>query len=205
MPWLDVTLPLDESTPPFPGDPGLVVQKLMAYERGENCCLSAIALSAHLGTHVDAPLHFVPNGASIEQIPLETLIGSAHVVEIITRHGIPAEQLRRLLPESCARLLIKTSTRDALLSRPTAWLTASAAKLLVEKKMKLVGIDSPSVDAMNATQAEAHHILLQHGGLIIENLALSNITAGEYEMICLPLKLVGLEGAPARVVLKKKE
>jgi len=200
-----VTLPLDESTPPFPGDPGLLVQKLMDYERGDSCCLSAISMSVHLGTHIDAPLHFVSAGASVEQISLETLIGSAHVVEVITKHGITAEQLRPLLPEPCERLLIKTSNLDALLPRPAAWLTSSTAKLLVEKKIRLVGIDSPSVDNMNSTHAEAHHILLEHGGLIIENLMLFQIRAGEYEMICLPLKLVGLEGAPARVILKKKD
>lgn len=205
MPWLDATLPLDESTPPYPGDPGLRVRRLMDYERGDDLRLSAISLSAHLGTHLDAPLHFVRNGASIEQIALETLIGPAHVIEALTESGLTAAQLQPMLPRHCARLLIKTSTDKTLLPRPTAWLAPEACLLLVEKKIRLVGIDSPSVDALNAERAEAHHILLEHDCLIIENLVLAAITAGEYDMICLPLKLAGLEGAPARVVLKRKE
>lgn len=205
MPWLDATLPLDESTPPYPGDPGLRVQRLMDYEYGHELRLSAISLSAHLGTHVDAPLHFVRHGASIEQVSLETLIGPAYVIEALTESGITAEQLQHLLPQRCERLLIKTSTNKMLLPRPTAWLEPEACLFLMDKKIRVVGIDGPSVDAMNAERAEAHHILLKHNCGIIENLMLAAIAAGEYEMICLPLKLAGLEGAPARVVLKRKE
>lgn len=205
MPWLDATLPLDESTPPYPGDPGLRVRKLMDYEHGDGLRLSAISLSAHLGTHVDASLHFVRNGASIEQLSLETLIGPTHVIEVLTESGITAAQLQRLVPQHCARLLIKTSIHKTLLPRPTAWLAPEACLFLVDKKIRAVGIDSPSVDELNAEHAEAHQILLEHNCVIIENLMLAAIAGGEYEMICLPLKLAGLEAAPARVVLKRKE
>jgi arylformamidase len=203
--WRDVTLPLEESTPPYPGDPGLSVQTLMNYERGDGLRLSAISLSAHLGTHVDAPLHFVRTGKSIEQIPLEVLIGPAQVIEVLTSGGINGEQLARRLPPSCERLLIKTSQNKQLAPRPTAWLEPEAARFLVEKGVRLLGIDSPSVDSLDAEPARAHQILLEKEIVIVENLALQAVSAGACDMICLPLKLAGLEGAPARVVLRKKE
>lgn len=205
MSWLDATFPLDESTPPYPGDPGLSVQTLMDYERGDGLRLSAISLSAHLGTHVDAPLHFVRAGKSIDQIPLEIFIGPARVVEVFTSNGIDAEQLARHLPQSCKRLLLKTSARPQLLPRPTAWLEPQAAQLLVERGVRLFGIDSPSVDSRDSEYARAHQILLEKEIVIIENLALQAVSAGAVEMICLPLKLAGLEGAPARVVLRTRE
>lgn len=203
--WRDVTLPLEESTPPYPGDPGLSVQTLMNYERGDGLRLSAISLSAHLGTHVDAPLHFVRTGKSIDQIPLEVLIGPAQVIEVLTRGGISAGQLAPRLPPSCTRLLIKTSQHKQLMPRPTAWLEPEAAQFLVESGLRLLGMDSPSVDSCEAQQARTHQILLEKEIVIIENLALQAVSAGACEMICLPLKLAGLEGAPARVVLRKKE
>lgn len=204
MSWIDVTLPLEQSTPPYPGDPGLSIQRLMDYECGDALRLSAIAMSAHLGTHVDAPLHFIRNGASVDQIALEKLLGPAHVIEALTNAGIHAQQLSAQLPLSCTRVLLKTSTREALLPRPTAWLEPEAARLLAARKVKLVGIDSPSVDEIGAAETPAHHILLESGVVIVENLMLHAIAAGAYEMICLPLQLVGLEGAPARVILQRK-
>lgn len=203
--WLDVTLPLEESTPPYPGDPGLAIQTLRDYERGDALRLSAVSLSAHLGTHVDAPLHFVREGKTIEQIALETLIGAAQVIEVWTSGGISAERLARHLPPSCSRLLIKTSKSEQLTPRPTAWLEPEAARLLLENGVRLVGIDSPSVDSITAEQARTHRLLLEKEVVIVENLMLHEVSAGTFEMICLPLKLAGLEGAPARVVLRKRE
>ncbi len=204
MSWLDVTLPLEQSTPPYPGDPGLSMQRLMDYERGDALRLSAIAMSAHLGTHVDAPLHFIRNGVSVDQIALEKLLGPAHVIEVLTHAGIHAEQLSARLPFSCTRVLLKTSVHEARWPRPTAWLEPEAARLLVRRKIELVGIDSQSVDAVGAAETLAHQVLLESGVVIVENLMLHAIPAGAYEMICLPLKLVGLEGAPARVILQRK-
>lgn len=204
MSWLDATLPLSATTPPYPGDPGLEVRELMSFARGDDCCLSAISMSAHLGTHVDAPLHFLPHGASVEQLALEVLIGPAHVVEVLTAGSISAEPLRARVPETCTRVLLKTSASAELLPRPSAWLTLEAAEFLLTHNVGLVGIDSPSVDQLNATHAESHRLLLRHGVIIIENLMLAPFAAGEYDLICLPLKLAGLEGAPARVVVKKR-
>lgn len=203
--WYDVTLPLEESTPPYPGDPGLSIQTLMDFERGDDLRLSAISLSAHLGTHVDAPLHFVRGGMSLEQIALETLIGPAHLVEVITRGGIGAEQIARQLPHLCERLLIKTTRSNQLTPRPSAWLEPEAAQLLLESGVRLIGIDSPSLDSLTSSHARAHKILLEKEIIIVENLALHAVPIGAYEMICLPLKVVGLEGAPARAVLRKME
>jgi len=203
--WFDVTLPLAESTPPYPGDPGLTIQKLMDYECGDHLRLSAISLSAHLGTHVDAPLHFVRTGKSIDQIALEALIGPAHVIEMLTSVGINSEQLALRMPLSCERVLLKTSVSASFAPRPTAWLEPEAAKLLAARGVRLIGIDSPSVDSLASTHAPVHQILLEHGAVIVENLALGAIPPGRFDMVCLPLKLVGLEGAPARVVLRKRE
>ncbi len=204
MNWLDATLPLSETTPPYPGDPSLTVRQLLSFARGDACCLSAISMSAHLGTHVDAPLHFLPNGASVDELALEVLIGPAHVVAVFTPESITLAQMRAALPEACERLLLKTSAQQQLLPRPSAWLALEAAEFLLARNVRLVGIDSPSVDSMNAEYAEVHRLLLAHGVIIVESLTLAACVAGEYDMICLPLKLMGLEGAPARVVLKKR-
>lgn len=204
MTWHDATLPLSEATPPYPGDPGLVVRPLLRYERGDDCWLSAISMSVHLGTHVDAPLHFMPNGSSVERLALEALIGPAHVVEVLTAEAISVKQLRAELPATCERVLLKTSTQQNFLPRPLAWLEPEAAEFLQSRRVRLVGIDSPSIDSMNTAQAESHHVLLAHNVVVVENLVLAPFAAGEYDMICLPLNLIGLEGAPARVVLRKR-
>lgn len=204
MIWHDATLPLSEATPPYPGDPGLVVRPLLRYERGDACWLSAISMSAHLGTHVDAPLHFVPNGASVEQLALEVLIGPASIVEVLTAEAITVEQLSAELPEVCERVLLKTSMQKNCLPRPTAWLEPAAADFLRARRVRLVGIDSSSIDNINAAHADSHRVLLAHNVVVVENLVLAPFAAGEYEMICLPLNLIGLEGAPARVVLRKR-
>jgi arylformamidase len=201
----DLTLPLDESTPPFPGDPPFRREFIFDFFCGNGLRLSAIALSAHLGTHIDAPAHLFEDGNSVDEINLATLCGPAVVIEILTDSGISAATLFEKIPRHCNRILIKTRRSEKLYPRPTAWIEPSAATLLVERKIRLVGIDSSSVDNPEDKQLESHRLLLQNELVIVENLVLQEVAPGPAELFCLPLKIVGGDGAPARVVLRRVE
>ena len=199
---IDITLPLSENTPPFPGDPPLRIQKLFDFSNGDDLRLSAISLSAHLGTHLDAPLHFDVGGISIDQIDPDILIGEALVVELLTDDIIPPQALEPFLSPFCERILIKTSRALHLFPRPTAFLSADTAEMLVASGVRLIGIDSPSVDYTADTDAPVHKILLNSGILIVENLVLNTVEQMIAELICLPLKIIGIEGSPVRAVLR---
>ncbi|MCI0698047.1 cyclase family protein [candidate division KSB1 bacterium] len=202
---IDITLPLDESTPPFPGDPPLQRKRLLDFARGDEMQLSAISLSAHLGTHVDAPLHFFAHGKSVAQLALKTLCGPVVIVEIFTTSGISADMIRQQTDFSrIERMFFKTRARGALYPRPSAWLEPDAAALLVKHHVRLVGIDSPSIDNPDNPNLSAHRLLLQNEVIIVENLVLHEVASGPAELFCLPLKLVGGDGAPARVILRRK-
>jgi arylformamidase len=160
---------------------------------------------------VDAPAHFIEKGATIEQLPLDVLIGSATVVELLNDDIITPEILEALsLPEETKRLLFKTKN-SALWADPAhqfnpdfVALSADAAAWLVKKGVRLVGVDYLSVQLFKDTEPLTHQLLLEAGVIIVEGLNLHRARQGAYQLVCLPLKLVGSEGAPARAVLIKQ-
>jgi arylformamidase len=164
-------------------------------------------MSAHTGTHVDAPRHFFDQGAGTESLALELLLGRARVIEIDSRAGIAAEDLAPLDLSDDIRVLIKTHN-SRLWGSPEfhqdyVGVTESGAKYLVEHGIKLVGVDYLSVEKFHNPGAPAHHVLLGAGTIVIEGLNLHDVEPGVYEMFCLPLRVVGSDGAPARVVLRR--
>jgi len=203
----DVTLPIVPGLPAFPGDPPPAVETLQ--RAGESPFgLARLTLTTHSGTHVDAPLHFVPGGTSVDLLPLEILMGKTRVVEIQSRERVERGELEALDLRDDLRVLLKTRMSGQLLragfQEDHVYLTGDAALYLAQAGLKLVGFDYLSLDRFGDTSYPAHHALLGAGVVVVEGLDLSEVEAGEYDMACLPLRVGGGDGAPARVVLRSR-
>ncbi len=206
MKLIDVSVPLDSDLPNYPGNTPFALEAIKRIARGDSSNVSTLHMSAHAGTHVDAPRHFFDAAAGAEALPLEMLIGRTRVIEVTSRKGIAAEDLSGVDLSDDVRLLIKTAN-SRLWSTPAfqsdyAGVTESGATHLVEHGIKVVGVDYLSVECFKQPGAPAHHALLGSGVIVIEGLNLRDVEPGVYEMICLPLRVVGSDGAPARVVLR---
>jgi arylformamidase len=204
----DVTVPLSSEVPTFPGDPCFEIHQLHRIDQGSSYALSRIALGSHFGTHVDAPAHFIKDGASVDELPLEILLGKARVVELLVSDKIERADLEALDLSDDLRVLFKTrmsgQLRQPAFQEDHIYLTPEAAVYLAQIGIKLVGIDYLSIEKFGSDDYAAHRALLTAGIVIVEGLDLSEVEAGEYEMACLPLRVVGAEGAPARVVLRTR-
>ena len=203
---IDATVPLSASVPTFPGDPRYQMTFAHKMSDGQPYNVAHLDLGAHAGTHVDAPFHFLAGGATVEQLPLEILMGPARVLEIPVPDAIDRFDLEKFDLRGAVRLLFKTRNSGTL-RRPEfredfVHLTESAARYLVEAGVMLVGIDYLSVEKFGSTDFPVHHVLLGAGVVIVEGLDLSEAATGDYDMACLPLCLVGADAAPARVVLR---
>jgi arylformamidase len=207
MRLIDVSVPLDAQLPTYPHNTPFSLEPIKRIARGDSSNVSTLHMSAHTGTHVDAPRHFFDQGAGTESLALELLLGRARVIEIDSRAGIAAEDLAPLDLSDDIRVLIKTHN-SRLWGSPEfhqdyVGVTESGAKYLVEHGIKLVGVDYLSVEKFHNPGAPAHHVLLGAGTIVIEGLNLHDVEPGVYEMFCLPLRVVGSDGAPARVVLRR--
>jgi len=208
MEFFDITLSISATTPVWPGDPPVTIERVEKIEDGDEDNLSKLAMGAHTGTHVDAPWHFCADGKKVEDIPLEVFIGPAQVVEIDKDVSlITAEVIRRTgIDPKISRVLFKTRNSawwgqgDRQFHEDYVAVSPDGAQLLVDRGMKLVGIDYLSIAPYEQT-AEPHRILLNAGVVILESVNLSKMRAGEYTLYCLPLKLEGVEGAPVRAIL----
>lgn len=196
MTIIDITLPLGAATPLYPGDPPVRVTRLSEARGGDTFALSRLTFGSHAGTHVDAPAHFLPGGATVEALPLDACIGPAVVLDLTSGSGeiTPMELIGRL--ERAERVLLRGGGPPP----GGRTLSVAAAQLLVERGVRLVGIDALSVAPLAAPGA-AHRLLLEAGIVIVEGLDLRAAPPGVYTLLCLPLKLAGGDGAPARVVL----
>ncbi|MDP8257736.1 MAG: cyclase family protein [Candidatus Alcyoniella australis] len=205
--WIDVTVGLRDKMPSWPGDPLVKISKVLDMDKGDRLNLTQIQISAHSATHMDAPRHFIRDGQSVDQAPLDVLIGRARVIEIADTESIKVEELRKHGVRKGERLLFKTRGGDQLWQRDSfatdyVYISDSAARMLAATEVRLVGIDYLSVEGFDCEDSPTHLALLGAGIWLIEGLDLSRVTQGEYEMICLPLKIVGADGAPARVLLR---
>jgi len=204
----DITVPLSPSLPVYPGDPEVAITPVAQLQWGDAANVSRLALSSHTGTHLDAPRHFFQAGLAIDNIDLHVLMGPARVWAFpdATTH-LTADDLQPLGLAGTQRLLFKTPN-SALWERrgfqaTYVALTESAAHLLVDLGVQLVGIDYLSVDAFERQDFPVHRILLGAGVLILEGLDLRAVPAGEYELLALPLLLQNGDGAPMRAILRQ--
>ena len=204
---LDVTVPLKQGMPAFPGNPDFELQPIKRIADGGSSNVSRLVLGTHTGTHVDAPKHFFDSGGGVETLALNLLIGRARVIDISKRGPITAEDLVSAGLREDLRVLFKTPNsalwNSDVFHEDYAHLTEAGARHLVEQGVKVVGIDYLSIEQFKKAGAPAHRMLLSNGVIIIEGLNLSEADAGMYEMYCLPLPVTGGDGAPARVVLKR--
>lgn len=208
MKLIDVSVPLDAALASYPNNLPFSLEPVKRLARGDSSNVSALHMSAHTGTHVDAPRHFYDEGTGTEALALDMLIGRARVIELEdARGGVAAEHLRHFDLSEDIRLLIKTSNSrlwgDPEFHKDYIGVTESGARFLVDHGIKVVGVDYLSVEVFKTPGAPAHHVLLAGGTIVIEGLNLRDVDAGVYEMICLPLRVVGSDGAPARVVLRR--
>jgi arylformamidase len=204
----DISLPLSSELPVWPGDPQIKVERYRTIAEGNISNDSRLVCSVHSGTHVDAPVHFFEGASTVDKLPLDILIGETSVVEFARGNVITPDMLAALkLPEDTTRLLFKTSN-SMLWADPHhrfnpnfVALSSDAAKWIIDRGVRLVGVDYLSVQKFDDSEPVTHRILLAAGVVIVEGLNLQNVQPGSYRLICLPLKLVGSDGAPARVVL----
>jgi len=210
--WIDVSASLDSaSTPIYEGDAPMHFEFLHDMRRGEAFTLSVLSLGAHSGTHVDAPMHFVRDGRPIDRIPLEPFVGPARVIDVPDSvQAIDAAVLGRYPWRGAERVLFRTrsSARGWMSSstfhRDFAYIAPDAAQLLANAGVKLVGVDYISAEQFGAAAPLAHRTLLGRNIPIVEGLVLVNVPAGDYDLVVLPIKVVGHEGAPARAILRPR-
>ena len=204
----DITVEINPELPVWPGDPEVKIERFEKLESGDNANISRMGMGLHTGTHVDAPYHFLTEGITLDKIPLERFIGTVSVVEVSGEVNILSRELLARLPAEwiTERILFKTRNSNHWSERPHRFhpdfvaIDPSGARFLVERGVKLVGIDYLSIAPFRKSK-ETHEILLGASVIILEGLDLSAIKQGIYQLYCLPLKLGGVEGAPARVIL----
>lgn len=196
---IDISITLKKEMPAWPKCAGI---HLKFNPQG-----TLVRMGVHTGTHIDSPLHFIKNGAPIDKIPLEKFIGTARVIYLPKAKIISAADLEKLdLPKETSRILFRTTNSkfwekgETNFQKDFVGLSADAALWIIKKGVKLVGIDYLSVAAYNQT-SEVHRILLKNKVAVLEGLNLSKVKAGNYQLICLPLKLIGIEAAPTRAIL----
>jgi arylformamidase len=206
--WIDISVPVRTGMVHWPGDIEVSVARVASIREGSPCNLSQIHMSAHTGTHMDAPLHFVDNGRSIDELPFEATIGHARVIEI---HDAVAIRRAELAPHDIQegeRILFKTRNsgrgwKSSQFAEDFTYIAEDAALYLAERGIASVGVDYLSVGGYVHDSVETHVALLRAGIWVMEGLDLAQVEPGTYDLICLPLKLMGADGAPARAVLRK--
>jgi len=203
----DISLPISGSLIVWPGDPEVKITQTSRLDKGDTATVSRLDLGAHTGTHVDAPCHFVPGGSSVDTLDLNVLMGPALVVHVLEADALSMDVLERLrIPPGTERVLFRTRNSDLWARGEREFdedfvaITEDGAHWLVENGVRLVGIDYLSVAAFGEP-TPTHSVLLRAGVIAVEGLDLSGMAAGVYQFVCLPLKIAGCDGAPARAIL----
>jgi len=205
----DISLPLSNDLPSWPGDPRPRIKRIHNISEGDDSNVTHLSMTAHTGTHIDAPDHFLDSRETLDQIPLGRFIGPAQVVELPSGRDITADMIQEAdIPAHTKRILFKTRNSQLWkqgvkeFQKDFMALDEKAAEYLVSRDVEVVGVDYLSVAPFRAPKA-THQILLEGKVLIIEGLDLSGIEPGQYTLYCLPLNIPEAEGAPARVLLSR--
>lgn len=207
---IDASVPIRSGMPVWPGDAPVNLELTSSIADGDACNVTLARFSVHTGTHVDAPAHFIAGGGGVEGLPLGALIGPAYVLDLGDHQGaLEAHHLSQTPP--CERLVLRTgNTRRGLMGKDTfsedyAHLAESAAMWLVESGVRLIGVDYLSVEGFNTGSHVVHDTLLGAGVVALEGLDLTDVEGGWWNLICLPSKLQGADGSPARVVFQRED
>jgi arylformamidase len=203
----DITMTIENGMISWPSDGPVSVERVRSMETGERLNLSRLDMSAHTGTHIDAPVHFIRDGSGIDSVSLDILLGPTAVVHIPEVREIGAGELAAAgIPPGIRRLLLKTDNGRLQglkqFSEDFSFVTPQGAQFIIDSGVQLVGIDYLSIAAYGSGEA-VHQALLGEGIVIIEGVDLREVSPGSYNMIALPLKIGGCDGAPARVILEE--
>ena len=206
MATIDATMPIRSAMPIFPGDPAVQVEVERSLARGDPYSISILTLGTHTGTHVDPPSHFVVGGATLDEIDLEALNGACRLVTVAPGRSSVFEEDVRRVPEGTERVIFRTANserwaRGEGFFQDFVDLSPPAALALVRRGIRLVGIDSLSVESDPTMDYPVHHALLSNGTLILEGLCLSGAPEGEYRLRCLPIRIAQGDGGPCRALL----
>jgi arylformamidase len=201
---IDISPPLTESVAVWPGDTAFRVRWVGRMDQGGSCNVAALTTTPHVGAHADGPLHFQPDGEGIGKVALDPYLGRCRVVDVTGSTVIDADAVAGIEVGGASRLLFKTGTFPDLERWNTdfAYFDPAFIRRLGRMGVRLVGIDTPSVDPFDSKDLPAHHALLELGMRNLEGLDLAEVPAGEYELIALPLRLVDVDSSPVRAVLR---
>jgi arylformamidase len=205
--WIDVSVPVKSGMAHWPGDIDVSVSRVSSMAEGAQYNLTQLHMSAHTGTHMDAPLHFVDGGRSIDQMPVDATVGIARVIEIDAQDAINRVDLEPFAIEAGERIIIKTGNSARCWEtdefvKDFVYISEDGARFLVERGVRSVGVDYLSVAGFYKDTVETHVVLLQAGIWLIEGLDLRGIEPGRYDLVCLPIKLLAADGAPARAIMR---
>ncbi len=206
--WIDISVPLHNGMAHWPGDRPFELTRDADMGAGSDYNLSSFSTSAHAGTHMDAPLHFVAGAPAIDEVPFAAVIGPARVIEVADARWITLAEVQAQGIQAGERILFKTRNsaqpwHDRAFQENFVAIPADTARYLAQVRPKLVGVDYLSVGGYEADGPETHRALLGAGIWVVEGLSLYGVPAGKYELICLPLRMAGSEGAPARALLRR--
>ncbi len=204
--WIDVSVGLRDGMVHWPDNPPVRIARFFAITKGDPCNVSEISLGVHTGTHMDAPIHFIESGAGIDKMPLTAVMGPARIIGIKDRESIKPEELRAHRIRRGERILFKTRNSTRVWQTKSfvedfVYLSSDGARYLADRGIRTVGVDYLSIGGIN-NGPECHKSILKAGIWVIEGLDLSKVTPGRYQLICLPLKVVDGDGAPARAIVK---
>lgn len=205
--WIDVSVPLRTGMVHWPDNPSVRIERMLDLEHGDAANVSTLSMGSHTGTHMDAPLHFVRGSKGLDKMPLEATIGQARVIEIHDAESVKPEELRPHHIRGGERILFKTQNssrrwHEEAFIEDFVYVSQEAARYLATQEVLTIGTDYLSVGGFLKDGVETHQALLEAGIWVIEGLDLSQVEPGEYELICLPLKVERGDGAPARAILR---
>ena len=206
--WIDISVGIRSGMVVWPGDAPVQVERVCDMARGDRCTVSRLSVTTHVGTHVDAPMHYVRDGASLDALSIEAMMGPARVVEIADAQAVTVGELEGQCLGEGERVLFKTRNSGRCWGSQTfvedyVYIAPEAARYLAVLGVQTVGVDYLSVGGPGDLGEATHKALLGAGVWVIEGLDLSGVAAGSYMLACLPLKVVGADGAPARAVVRR--
>lgn len=205
---IDISLPYASTLPAWPGEPKPMIEYLEKIADGGVANVTKLTACVHFGTHMDAPMHFVEGAGGIDTIDLNALVGTAYVVDMRGVLAITADDLERAnIPADAKRVLFRTDNSELWndlghdFYEDFVAITPEGADWLVTRGMTFVGIDYLSIETYHTTDFQTHKKILGARIAVVEGLDLRNVAAGQYHLVCLPVKLAGRDGAPARAIL----
>ncbi|MDP1854113.1 MAG: cyclase family protein [Candidatus Omnitrophota bacterium] len=207
--WIDISVTIKNGMARWPSDPPVLIKQTKNIDTGDNDNVSFLSMGSHTGTHMDAPLHFMPKGRSLDKMPPDAAIGVARIIPIKDKVSIKPDELRKHRIGPGERILFKTKNstywKKGSFNKSFVYISKEAANYLVSVRVRAVGVDYLSVGGYHKDGVQTHQKLLKAGICIIEGLDLSGIKPGKYDLICLPLKILNSDGAPARAVIRRRK